>query len=157
MHFEHIVIINDPLQPLMLSLSRQQVWSGLLHRVEDARPFLPGLDECTVLSRTGNVFERRLRFNQTVITDRVTLVDQVSVQFDTAPSEAHGGGRLTIAIEEHGEGSLALRFTYESAFATGHEVEDSAYADFLKQAYEAADIDTVAVIRLLAASADSAH
>lgn len=155
MRFEHIVIINDPLQPLIGSLTREQVWSGLLQRVEDARPFLPGLDECTVLARHGDVVERRLRFNQIVIHDRVLLTAKVSVQFDTAPSETHGGGRLTIAIEEHGTGSLALRFTYESAFATGHEAEDSPYADVLKQAYAAADIDTVRVIRLLAASPES--
>lgn len=157
MHFEHIVIINDPLQPLLLSLTREQIWAGLLQRVEDARPFLPGLDECTVLARHGNVLERRLRFNQTVIHDRVLLTDQISVQFDTAPSETHGGGRLTIAIEEPGAGSLVLRFTYEAAFAKGHEAEDSAYADILKQAYAAADIDTVRVIRLLAAESENIH
>ena len=157
MNFEHIVIVNDPRQPLAAPLSRDQVWAGLLHRVEDSRPFLSGLDSCEVLSREHGVFTRRLTFGATEIHDRVTLAAGEWVRFTTEPSATHRGGTLTIAIEEHREGELALRFSYASIHAVGHEAEDAAYEPFLKQAYEAADIDTVRVIRLLATTTGVAN
>lgn len=36
MNFEHLIQINDLHNPLVETLSRDQVWQGLLHRVEDA-------------------------------------------------------------------------------------------------------------------------
>lgn len=152
MRFEHLVIVNDPQFPLAEWVSRDEVWAGLLMRVEDARLFLPGLEVCEVLTRNGPVLERRLSFGTTDIFDRVTLVERESVCFDTAPSEHHGGGRLLIRIEETCEGHLMLRFIYATQFATGHETEDAPYSDYLRQAYEAADIDTVSVIRELTAA-----
>lgn len=150
MHFEHLVEINDLEIPLLEVLTRAQVWAGLMHRVEDARPFLPGLDQCEILSRSDARIERRLRFGSTDIFDHVTLAPDDWVRFDTAATQTHGGGVLTIRIEEPEPNYLFLRFTYETVFATGHEAEDSAFADYLRQAYEAADVDTVRVIRELA-------
>ena len=44
MNFEHLIQINDPENPLVDTLSREQLWQGLLHRVENPIPFLPGLE-----------------------------------------------------------------------------------------------------------------
>lgn len=157
MRFEHLVLINDPANPLIESLTRAQVWAGLLQRVEDARLFLPGLDVCEVVAREGNRLDRRLMFGATEVLDRVTLIDQESVCFDTLPNDQHGGGRLLIRIEERPGGHLMLRFIYDSVFALGHESEDAAYAEYLRQAYEAADIDTVRIVRQLAEAARHLH
>jgi len=51
MNFEHLIQINDLQNPLVETLSRDQVWQGLVHRVEDATPFLPGLESCTIVER----------------------------------------------------------------------------------------------------------
>ncbi|TWO81258.1 SRPBCC family protein [Denitratisoma oestradiolicum] len=150
MKFEHLVEINDFRIPLLFRLNRAQVWAGLMHRVEDARPFLPGLDECRILARSEGFVERLLRFGQTEMRDRVSFAEAEWVRFETVPSEHHGGGVLTISIEEPEPGCLFLRFRYETLFASGHEAEDAAYGEFLRQAYEAADIDTVQWIRSLA-------
>ena len=149
MNFEHLVEVNDPLIPFLIQLSRSQLWHGLMRRVEDSRPFLPGLDECTILSRSACEVERLLRWGSHCIQDRVSFEAQAWVRFDTQPAATHGGGSLTIRIEEPVPGSLFLRFTYATEFAAGQEVEDGAYAEFLRQAYEQADIDTVQVIRSL--------
>lgn len=152
MNFEHLVEVNDPGIPFLIHLSRSQIWAGLMHRVEDSRPFLPGLDECRILERSADGVVRMLRWGANVMNDRVTFEEQRWVRFDTPPGEMHGGGSLTIHIEEPVPGSLFLRFIYATTFATGHEAEDAAYAEFLRQAYEQADIDTVQVIRTLAES-----
>lgn len=150
MNFEHLVEINDLKIPLLFHLDRAQVWAGLMHRVEDARSFLPGLDECRVLARGLGTAERLLRFGNTEIRDQVSFADGEWVRFETIPSPHHSGGVLTIRIEEPEAGRLFLRFCYETLFASGQEAEDAAYSEFLRQAYEAADIDTVQVIRMLA-------
>lgn len=157
MRFEHLVIVNDPHFPLAEPISRAELWAGLVLRVEDAGLFLPGLDRCEVLMREGSVVVRRLSFGTTDIFDRVTLVEGMSVCFDTEPNESHGGGRLLIAIEESATGHLMLRFTYDTCFAKGHEIEDAAYTDILRQAYEAADIDTVRILRERVASQRRLH
>ena len=58
MRFEHLIEINDPLNPLAEILSREQVWSGLMHRVDEPTLFLPGLtgwraDRARALLRHG--------------------------------------------------------------------------------------------------------
>lgn len=152
MNFEHLVEVNDPQIPILVQLTRQQLWRGLMYRVEDARPFLPGLDECRILSRSDQGVERLLRWGQTEVADRVTFADGHWVRFDTPPGESHGGGSLTIRIEEPEPGRLFLRFVYATVYASGHEAEDEGYAAYLRQAYEQADIDTVKVIRMLTES-----
>lgn len=154
MEFEHLVEVNDANGPHAAVLDRAQVWAGLMHRVEDARPFLQGLDLCEIVVRGEGYVERRLRFGATEIRDRASFVEHDWVCFETPAGENHGGGRLTIRIEEPAPRRLFLRFAYDTVFARGAEAEDAAYAGFLRQAYEAADIDTVRVIHSLAAGGD---
>lgn len=154
MRFEHLIEINDPSQPFLIPLSRGQLWRGLMARVEDSRGFLPGLDECRILRRQGDAaageVARRLRWGRVEVEDTVSYVAERRVCFDSAPTDQHGGGRLTITIEEPEPDRLFLRFLYETAHASGHEAEDAGYEEYLKQAYVAAGIDTVQRIRELA-------
>jgi hypothetical protein len=151
MNFEHLIQINDPQNPLVAFLSREQVWHGLLHRVEDPVPFLPGLESCTILERSAEGLLRELDFGPSVIRDRVTLADMHWVRFDIEPGEQHAGGSLTITIEEPESGSLFLRFAYATSFATNPDSEERAYIEFVKSAYQQSDIDCVQLIRALAA------
>ncbi|MBP5985935.1 MAG: DUF1857 family protein [Azonexus sp.] len=151
MNFEHLIQINDPENPLVDSLTRDQLWQGLLHRVENPVPFLPGLESCTILEREAATLLRELDFGPAVIHDRVTLVDMVSVLFDIQPSEAHPGGSLTITIEEPEPGFLFLRFAYQTTLASDPNSEERAYIEYVKSAYHQSDIDCVRLIRTLAA------
>ncbi|WP_306602919.1 SRPBCC family protein [Azonexus sp.] len=151
MNFEHLIAINDPGNPLLVSLSRQQVWDGLLHRVENPLPFLPGLEACTILQREAETLLRELDFGAARIRDRVTLLNGEWVRFDIEPGEQHAGGSLTIRIEEPAPGHLFLRFTYGTTFSASASEEDRAYAEYIKSAYQQSDIDCVRIIRTLAA------
>lgn len=151
MNFEHLIAINDPGNPLLVSLSRQQVWDGLLHRVENPLPFLPGLEACTILERETETLLRELDFGAAKIRDRVTLLSGEWVRFDIEPGEQHAGGSLTIRIEEPAPGHLFLRFTYGTTFSASASEEDRAYAEYIKSAYQQSDIDCVRIIRTLAA------
>lgn len=151
MNFEHLIQINDLQNPLIVVLSRDQLWQGLLHRVEDATPFLPGLESCTIVERHAEHLLRKLDFGAAVIQDRVTLSELHWVRFDILPSAQHAGGSLTISIEEPEPDALFLRFAYTTSFGTNPNSEEQAYIDYIKSAYHQSDIDCVRIIRTLAA------
>ena len=151
MEFEHLIQINDPQNPLIPPLSRQQVWRGLLHRVEDPVPFLPGLESCVIIERHADALLRQLDFGPTVIQDRVTLAEAHWVRFEIDPSPAHPGGSLTITIEEPEPAFLFLRFTYRTTLGRRPDSEDRAYIEYVKSAYHQSDVDCVRLIRTLAA------
>ncbi|MCH2219032.1 MAG: DUF1857 family protein [Dechloromonas sp.] len=152
MNFEHLIQINDLQNPLVEILTRDQLWQGLLHRVEDATPFLPGLESCTIVERHADHLLRKLDFGAAVIHDRVTLHELHWVRFDILPSEQHAGGSLTISIEEPEPAVLFLRFAYTTTFAANPNSEERAYIDYVKSAYHQSDVDCVRVIRTLATS-----
>ena len=150
MKYEHLVIINDADTPALLQLSPEQVWYGLLHRAEDPRPFLPGLESCTLRAREGNVLRRTLHFPGIDIDDEVHLEEGRAIRILTRATPQHPGGTLTITIEQPAAGVLALRFAYATTLADDSNDPDGAYACFIEAAYHASDIDTVRVIRELA-------
>ncbi len=151
MKFEHLIQINDPQNSLIPPLSRQQVWQGLLHRVEDPLPFLPGLESCVIIERHADALLRQLDFGAAVIRDRVTLAEAHWVRFEIDPSSAHPGGSLTITIEEPEPAFLFLRFAYQTTLASRPDSEDRAYIEYVKSAYHQSDVDCVRLIRTLAA------
>ncbi|MDP3538200.1 MAG: SRPBCC family protein [Azonexus sp.] len=151
MNFEHLIQINDPENPLVEPLTREQLWHGLLHRVENPIPFLPGLESCTILERQANELLRELDFGPATIQDRVTLVETDWVRFAIVPSETHAGGSLMISIEEPEPGFLFLRFAYQTTLASNPNSEERAYIEYVKSAYHQSDVDCVRLIRSLAA------
>lgn len=151
MNFEHLLVVNDPDNPLVAPLTREELWFGLLCRAEDSRPFLPGLEACTILSRSDTELVRELRFGSAVIRDRVTLQPMEWVRFDTERTDAHAGGSLTIGIEEPAADTLVLRFHYRTTLTEQGVGDDLAYVEYIKSAYHQSDVDCVQIIRTLAA------
>lgn len=151
MDFEHLIAINDPGNPLILPLSRQQVWDGLRHRVDNPVPFLPGLESCTIVERTADHLLRDLDFGAARIRDRVTMAEMHWVRFEILAETGHAGGTLTITIEEPADSHLFLRFAYRTTLAAHPDSEDRAYVEFVKSAYHQSDVDCVRLIRTLAA------
>lgn len=151
MNFEHLIQINDPGNPLIVSMSREALWDGLMHRVENAVPFLPGLESCTILERNAEFLLRALDFGPAVIHDRVTYEIGVWVRFEIVPSPTHAGGSLLITIEEPSPEHLFLRFAYRTTLAESGNAEERAYAEYVKSAYHHSDVECVRIIRTLAA------
>lgn len=148
MHYEHLVQINDPLDPRSEPLSRAQLWQGLVVRAERPQHFLIGMDECRIVNRSGNTLDRRLRFGALLVHDRVTFHPPMEVRYQVEPSAEVAGASLVMRIEEPQPGYLFLRFEYRLHPGDGGGELD----EFRKSAYREADIDTVRMIRQLAAS-----
>lgn len=147
MQFEHVVVVNDPRESLLAPLTREQVWAGLMWRVEDPCAFQPSLVACEIITRSTTRVERALDFGSFRMRDTVHLADGLAVRFESEADGARPAAQLTISIESPAEGSLVLRFAYATSFDEGAGGADAEYAGYIKSAYRAADIDTVRLIR----------
>jgi hypothetical protein len=147
MKFNHLVEINDPLNPLIEPLTRRQLWLGLVLRAESPGMFIPWLDGCSVMERSESAFSRELRYGTLVVHDRVTFYPERRVHYDVPAQKDIPASSLTMSIEEPQPEIFFVRFEYDDG--TG-DSEDEFYNDFRRSAYEKADIDTIRIIRQLA-------
>jgi hypothetical protein len=152
MRYEHLVQINDPLMPLLDTLTRNQLWQGLVLRAEEPTQFVLGLEKATIHTREvrGGALEltRTLDFGSFRVEDHVRLVRDRGSEIHTKAGPTWPASRLTITIEEPEPELLFLRFVYESDEPS--EAADPVIARLREQAYESADLDTVVRIRALA-------
>lgn len=148
MNFEHLIQVNDPLNPLAETLTREELWAGLVLRAEQPQLFVPGLDRCTILSRHGDTLERELHYGHATVRDRVTLSPDHQVRYDTDATDAHVGGSLTMTIEQPDLLQLFVRFEYQTTLpSAGQGTDDEQMAGIVRAAYREADIDTIRLIR----------
>jgi hypothetical protein len=150
MKFEHLIEINDPLNPLADTMTREQLWRGLVLRAEDPKLFVPHLDECTIGQRESGSFARRLRYGELVIDDVVYLTPLQEVRFEVPAQGEIAASRLTMTIEAPSEGVMWVRFLYDDGNPVANDEMGKMYEDFKKSAYQEADIDTVKIVRQLA-------
>ena len=153
LHFEHLVQINDPDDPRVAPLRRDQLWRGLVMRAEFPASFVPWLDDCRI-ERDGHDLQRTLRFGQQIVRDRVRFDGHDAVDYEVladpdadAPQPAF---RMSMRIEQPSPDALFVRFTY-AAHSADHR-DDGPHVGAVKEAYRLADIDTVFRIRQLADS-----
>jgi hypothetical protein len=150
MKFEHLIQINDPLNPLIDTISIEQLWRGLVLRAENPTLFVPHLDECTIGERSSGSFERRLRYGDLVIDDVVHLTPLKEVRYEVPAQGDIAASSLVMKIEAPGEAVLLLRFCYDDGLGEHTDPANEMYDDFKRSAYQEADIDTVRILRQLA-------
>jgi len=150
MKFEHLIEINDPLNPLLDALTIEQLWSGLVLRAESPKLFVPQLDEAIIDERTENSFRRRLRYGQLVIEDRVRLEPLQRVVYDVPAQGEITASTLTMTVEQPTLDTLFVRFQYDDGHDAETDAANAMYDEFKRSAYKEADIDTVGMIRELA-------
>jgi acetyl-CoA acetyltransferase family protein len=134
MKFEHLVEVNDFLNPLMEALSREALWKGLLRSAEEPREFLPNLDDARIVARTADSLQRELRFGQAVIRDHVQVRPHAELEIRTEATPSIPAARRTLRIEEPAPGELFVRFLYEQ-FPQGHPPLNEEYATALRNAW----------------------
>lgn len=151
MKFEHLVAINDPMNPLADTLTREQLWRGLVLRAEQPTLFIGHLDSCEIVAREAGQLRRRLTFGELIIEDSVHLTPLHEVHYDVPAQGEIAASSLRMIIEVPGDAALFVRFCYDDG--QGEHVDDAnkMYDEFKKSAYQEADIDTVRLIRELAA------
>ena len=149
MKFSHLIQINDPLNPLVDSLSREQLWRGLVLRAENPLLFVLALDGFEIVERSKNALTRKLHFGKVTLRDRVSFEPMRRVCYEVEAAADSPAATLVMTIEEPETDQLFVRFDYETLSQAAAPAE-GLYDNLVKQAYVAADIDTIATIRRLA-------
>ncbi|RJG09461.1 AtaL-like protein [Massilia cavernae] len=152
MKFEHLIEINDLLNPLMDTITREQLWRGLVMRAESPKIFVPQVDEVTISDRSDAGFTRRLRYGELVVLDHVVLAPQQHVRYEVPKQGEIGASSLVMAIEEPADDRLFVRFSYDDGRTAAEDKANEMYDDFRRSAYQEADIDTIRILRELAAA-----
>ncbi len=148
MKFSHLVEINDPLNPLIDPLTREQLWRGLVLRAENPMLFVMALDACKIVERGPDALTRELRFGKSVLRDRVSFEPMRQVRYAVEAAADSPAATLLMTIEEPQPERLFVRFDYETLEGGAAPMEASV-SELVKQAYREADIDTIATIRRL--------
>lgn len=150
MKFEHLIEINDPLNPLIDLITHEQLWRGLVLRAESPKLFVPHLDECVIEARDASGFRRRLRYGELVIEDRVLLSPLHQVRYQVDAQKDISASSLVMTIETPTPDRLWVRFEYDDGHDLATDAANAMYDDFRRSAYQESDIDTVRMLRELA-------
>jgi len=150
MKFSHLIQINDPLDPLIDPLTREQLWGGLVLRAENPLLFVLALDGFEITGRGENALARELHFGRLTLRDRVEFEPMNKVRYEIEAADDTPAATLVMTIEEPEANQLFVRFDYETLQGDAAAPLDEFYSSFARQAYVRADIDTVSTIRRLA-------
>jgi hypothetical protein len=126
----HTVQVNPPgVEPV---LNQLQLWRGLEMKAENALPFVPGMTQCDMIERSGNIIIRDVTFAGNSHRERITLHKPVQVHFERV-GEA---GFIENTISNSALG-LLLSFTFALTFPGTAEdsAEEQAAGDTMKHAY----------------------
>lgn len=147
LEFQHIIQITDPEDPKIPSMSREQLWDGLVFRSKHPEHFTPSLTS-TIEQYTDDGFVRKLNFGQGHLRDRVILVDKEEIRTTPADEQQPLFAQSITRIEEPVPGYLFVRFLYKRdapAVSDGIDV-----AEYLKAAYVENDREAVSLLRKFA-------
>jgi len=150
MQFSHLIQINDPFNPLIEPLSREQLWRGLVLRAENPLLFVLALDGFEILERSENALSRVLHFGSLSLRDRVSFSRMKQVRYEIEAAGDTPSATLVMTIEEPEPDQLFVRFDYETLQDGATAPLDEVYSSLARQAYVQADIDTISTIRRLA-------
>ncbi|HEU4460582.1 MAG TPA: AtaL-like protein [Methylibium sp.] len=149
MRYEHLLQVTDPLDPAVPPMSRDELWRGLMRRVESPQSFELGPDHCEVEPGADASRRRRsIHFGALRFDDEVHIEPMQRLVFATDPREGTATVGLTISIEEPEPGALFLRFVYAvDEPASGTTVEDQALQRYREQAWLEMDRDMLRTLR----------
>jgi hypothetical protein len=105
-------------------LTRELVWSGLVMKAENAVPFVPAMQECTIVERFDGGFLRKILINGRRWTERVTLTAEAQVLFERLDDAGNSHGWIANVLSE-GEDGLLLTFVLNVDAADGEDMKQS--------------------------------
>ncbi|WP_327280042.1 MULTISPECIES: SRPBCC family protein [unclassified Streptomyces] len=119
---EYTLPVNDPAAEEQVRLTRDDVWTGLVAKAADPRPYVPAITECTVLSENPQGLVREIaragdRFREVVVFD---IGHRVSFR----RSDDKEAWTIDNVIDEDPTGALTLTFSGEF----GYEIKESRLA-----------------------------
>ncbi|ROQ94494.1 uncharacterized protein DUF1857 [Streptomyces sp. 2132.2] len=108
---EYTLPVNDPVAEDQVQLSRDDLWTGLVAKAADPRPYVPAITECTVVSEGPQGLVREItragdRFREVVVFD---IGHRVSFR----RADEREVWTIDNVIDEDATGALVLTFSGE--------------------------------------------
>lgn len=145
--------VAQPVNPqgTPVSLTRAQVWKGLVMKARDAVPFVPGMSSCRVVEDyDDDSFLREVVYRGETIRELIKLTPDIQVHFNRV-HPADDRGWITNVVSEL-SGELILTFTFAVVFpgiSEGSD-EETRKGEEMREAYVAAIASTLAKVRAMA-------
>ena len=135
-----------------VELTRDLVWRGLVMKAENALPFVPAMQECTVVGRFENGLVRTIALRGERLTERITFTPQVQVLFERTDENGTPAGWIANILSE-GERGLLLTFMVNIVLSgvTPGSDEEQQRGETVKASYVEAIETTLRTMRSLAA------
>jgi hypothetical protein len=144
--------VNEPGHP---TLTRHDVWKGLVMKANNALPFVPAMTHCHVLQRESDlVFVREIEFRGERCRERITLTPEQRVKFERLDGSVLG---TILNLIEEDQNGLGLRFSFSLQLAGVKDgsPEEIEYGKIVEKDYLKAVDATLAAIRKAKASRDA--
>ena len=116
--------INPDKNGTVPSLTRDQVWEGLLLKVYDAQPFVPLMTRCEVTEELENGIVREIVFDSMPLKERIILYPKEKIEFIRVGFGEEMGTIWNVILEERGELFMQFAFELEIANLTHQELNE---------------------------------
>jgi hypothetical protein len=144
------VAVNDPGDPELPVLTRDDVWDGLVMKAQNALPFVPKMEKCDVVEQRDNFILRDIRFGGDDLREAVTLTPKSKVEFRRVAGRVLGVITNRI-LEDDGSGlELEFGFKLEIEGVEAGSQEERDYEGNMRDAYMGAVVATLGAIRKMA-------
>ena len=143
------IAVNDGLPAGAPILDRTLLWRGLVMKAEDAKPFVPVMEECEVEDRGDGWLLRRIRIGGATMHEKITFDPEDTVTFERLDGIERG--TILNEILEDDDGGLHLKFSFTLSredMADGSP-EEASYAASMENTYLKAVQSTIDTIRRL--------
>lgn len=112
----------------LIPLNRDEMWAGLMMKVEDARPFVPLMTKCETTQRLENGVVRDIIFDDMALRERIIFYPKEKIEFIRVGIGAEMGTIWNEILEDE-HGKLQLRFAFELEIPNLSEAEEDAYRE----------------------------
>lgn len=136
--------VNEPSKPY---LSRHDVWSGLMMKANNALPFVPIMQKCTVVEHGAGWLIRDILLNNVPLREKVTFEPETRVIFDRIDGSEMGRIENVIGEDEKGNLTLTFAFGLTKAGIPGGSPEEKQHFSPMEAAYMGAVASTLAAVR----------
>ena len=138
------ILVNEPSKT---TLSRHDVWAGLLMKANNALPYVPIMSKCEVIERGEGWLTRDILLKDVPLREKVTFEPESRVIFDRIGGDELG--RIENIIGEDEKGNLTLTFSFgltKKGIPEGSDAEQKHFAQ-MEGAYFGAVASTLAAVR----------
>jgi ketosteroid isomerase-like protein len=139
-----IAVNDDPQQP---TLTRQDVWAGLLLKANNALPYVPQMQKCEVIEQGDGWLVRDILLKDVPMRERVTFESEKRVIFERVDGPEPGRIENVIGVDAKGELTLTFSFSLsKEGLVSGSDAERKHFAP-MEGMYFGAVESTLAAVR----------